>query len=376
MTTTRIRDRGGCPVRRRRRRARGGTLLRGLASLLSIAGAVGLLAACGGADDDEGGTIAFLLPESKTARYESLDRPVFEQAVADACDDCSVIYANANQDPARQQQQAESALTQGAGVLVLDAVDAAAAASIVAAAQDRGVPVIAYDRFLAGADHYVSFDSMRIGRLQGEALLDALDAEGQTDAGILVVNGAVTDTNAAALREGLRRALEGSGVRVLAEYDTPDWSPDKAQDWVSGQLAVFGRDVAGVYAANDGTAGGAVAAMRAAGLGRVPVTGQDAELTAVQRIVSGDQHMTVYKPFDEQARTAAGLAVSFLEGTEPAVTQTVEGVPAELLEPVAVTRGTIREVLVDAGVYTVAQICVDPYTQACVDAGLLEQEEG
>lgn len=349
---------------------------RGLALLLAAT----LLAATGCADsgaDPGGPVIAFLLPESKTARYESIDRPMFEKVVGQRCPDCTVLYANANQDPARQQLQAESALTQGASVLVLDAVDTAAAESIIAAAQARGVAVIAYDRFLTGADYYVSFDSQRVGQMQGEGLVRALTAPDGTASGeVLVINGAASDTNAAELRKGLARALEGSDLHILAEFSTPDWSPDSARDWTSGQLTQFEGRVDGVYAANDGTAGGAITAMRGAGLAPIPpVTGQDAELAAVQRIVTGDQYMTVYKAISQQARTAAELAVRLAKGEHPTATATLRGVPAMLLTPVSVTRENIQEVLITGGVFTAAQICVQPYAQACSDAGLLDPAE-
>lgn len=335
-----------------------------------------MLAACGSSQprdpDGPSGTIAFLLPESKTARYESIDRPHFIKVVKQRCPDCTLVYTNADQDPARQQAQAEAALTQGAEVLVLDAVDASAAGSIISAAHARGVAVVAYDRFLPDADYYVSFDSERVGRMQGEALVKHFEEQGITDPGLLVVNGSPTDTNSAALRRGLTTALDGTDIRILAEYDTPDWSPDKAQDWVAGQLTQFGGQIDGVYAANDGTAGGAISAMRAAGIDPVPpVTGQDAELVAVQRIVAGDQFMTVFKAFSQQARTAAELAVRLLDGQTPVATARLDGVPAMLLEPVVVKRDSIRNVLVSGGVFTIPEICVEPFAQACVAADLV-----
>ncbi|SDC35390.1 D-xylose transport system substrate-binding protein [Sanguibacter gelidistatuariae] len=334
------------------------------------------LTSCSDADGASAGTIAFLLPESKTTRYESIDRPMFESVVSQRCPDCTVLYSNANQDPERQQVQAEAALAHGATVLVLDAVDTATAQSILASARARGVAVVAYDRFLAGADYYVSFDSRRIGQMQGEALVRALRNNGVTEGHILVVNGAATDPNSAELREGLALALENSDLTILAEYSTPDWSPDSAHEWVSGQLTRFEGDVDGVYAANDGTAGGAITAMRAAGLSPIPpVTGQDAELAAVQRIVTGDQYMTVYKAISQQAWTAAELAVRLVQGETPVATATVRGVPAMLLTPMAVTRETIQGVLIAGGVFTAAQICVQPFTQACIDAGLLDPAE-
>lgn len=357
----------------------------GLGAAVAVALAL-VLAACApvtagveGPPTPSGETIALLLPESKTARYEAVDRPTFEQVVARRCPTCRVLYANADQDAARQQEQAESVLTQGAGVLVLDAVDVTAAASIVEAARERGVTVIGYDRFIAGArlDYYVSFDSRRVGQLQGEALVRALAESGELadrddPPGVLLVGGAPTDANSAALEAGVRGALEGTDVRVLAAYDTPDWSPDKAQEWVAGQLTQYAGRVDAVYAANDGTAGGAISAMKAAGLDPVPpVTGQDAELAAIQRIVSGDQYMTVYKAITEQARTAAELAVRVLHGEQPATTATVEGVPALLLTPTAVTVENLGRVVVDGGLYTIEEICVQPYTRACSEAGLV-----
>lgn len=346
---------------------------------LAVAMLVTGLTACGtvdqGADQgQEPRTIALLLPESKTARYESIDRPMFERVATQRCPDCTLLFSNAGQDAARQQAQAESALSQGADVLVLDAVDATSAVSIITAAHERDVPVIAYDRFLETADYYVSFDSERVGRMQGEALVGALHELGIVNPGILVVNGSPTDSNSAALRRGLAVALEGTDVRILAEFDTPDWSPDKAQDWVQGQLTQFAGQVDGVYAANDGTAGGAISAMRAAGLDPVPpITGQDAELAAVQRIVTGDQSMTVFKAISQQARTAAELAVRVADGQDPATTARVGGVPSMLLTPLAVTRDSIRGVLVSGGVFTVEQICVQPYMEACEAAGLVDE---
>ncbi len=322
--------------------------------------------------------IGLLLPESKATRYEAVDRPAFERVVAARCPQCTVLAANADQDAARQQQQAESMLTRGAGVLVLDAVDAVAAVSIVTQAHERGVPVIAYDRFIADAnlDFYVSFDSRRVGKLQGEALVRALNALRQGPSappqGVLLVHGSPTDPNSAALRAGVHSALEGTDIKVLAEYDTPDSSPDKAQEWVTGQLAQFAGQVDGVNAANDGMAGGVISALRSAGYDPVPpVTGQEAELAALQRIVTGDQTMTVYKALDQQARTAAELAVRVLRGESPVTTAVVDGVPALLLTPVAVNINNLKRVIVDGDVHTVEEICVQPYTNACIAAGLL-----
>lgn len=351
----------------------GSTVLsRVLAAAATTVAVIGLLTGCadgGGAD----GTIALLLPDAKTARYETFDRPFFEERVAEL-GDYRVLYTNADGDAAEQQQQAESALTSGADVLVLDPVDSRAAVVIVDSATAQGVPVISYDRLIAGGDlaYYVSFDNEKVGLLQGEAFVTAMAERGTPTGGILMVNGSPTDSNAAQFRDGARQAIDASGVRILAEFDTPSWSPDQAQNWVAGQIAQFGDEIAGVYAANDGTAGGAVAALKAADADPWPViTGQDAELTAIQRIVTGDQYMTVYKAIRPQARLAAEVAVALITGEEFTAPLEIDGTPATLLEPVAVTVDDILETVVADGFWTVEQICTPEYAAACEAAGIL-----
>jgi D-xylose transport system substrate-binding protein len=341
--------------------------------------AAGGLAACGGDEGGgeaagggggEGGTIALLLPESKTARYESHDRPLFEAKIKELCADCRIIYSNADQDAAKQQQQVESALTEGAQVLVFDPVDGKAAASVASSAKGEGVPVVAYDRFIAGVDYYVSYQNEKVGQIQGQSLVNKLKADGATG-GLLMVNGSPTDANAGQFKKGAHSVIDGSGFTVLAEYDTPDWSPDKAQEWVSGQLNQYQGQLAGVYAANDGTAGGAIAAMKAAGVNPMPpVTGQDAELAAIQRIVAGDQYMTVYKAIKPEADLAAEAAIALLNGEKPKSDTEFEGVASTLLEPVAVIRDNIKDTVIKDDYWKASDICTGEYAQACATLGL------
>jgi len=344
-----------------------------LGVVAAFAAAALALGGCGRAD--EGATIAFLMPDATTERWESIDRTTMEQVVAQRCPTCTFRYANAREDALAQREQAESFLADGADVLVLTAVDGASALSIVAEATSRGVPVIAYDRFLASPDvaFYVSFDPRRVGRIQGDALVAALAERGQEDGGILLVGGAATDPNAAGARAGLDDALAGTAHRVLAEIDVPGWSPDLARGWVADQLARVGTEnVAGVWAANDALAAGAVSALLAAGADPLPVvTGQDAELSAVQRILAGQQTMTVYKAIAQQARTAAEIAVTISRGEPPVAPSRVEGVPAVLLTPTGVDRDDIASILVGGGVLAVDDICTPTFAQACTDAGLL-----
>lgn len=350
-------------------------LRRTAAALLALGLAAGALTACTGAATGTEGTIALLLPDAKTARYETFDRPFFEARVAEL-GDYRVLYSNADQDAAKQQQQAESALTSGAGVLVLDPVDVAAAVSIVTAANDRGVPVVSYDRLVAGGDlaYYVSFDNEKVGVLQATAFVEALEDRGDRTGGILMVNGSPTDSNATSFAVGAHSVLDASRLDILAEYATPDWSPDKAQSWVAGQIAQYGDEIVGVYAANDGTASGAVSALKAANVDPWPVvTGQDAELTAIQRIITGDQYMTVYKDMKPQAELAAEIAVALLRGEEVTAPMEIDGTPTTLLEPVAVTVDNILETVVADGFWTLDDICTPDYRDACVAAGLLDE---
>jgi D-xylose transport system substrate-binding protein len=338
---------------------------------LALTGCAGIMGGDGTADGS-GAKIALLLPDAKTARYETFDRPMFEQRIAEL-GAYQVLYSNADQDAAKQQQQAESALAAGAQVLVLDPVDSKAAISIVSAANAQGVPVISYDRLIGGGKlaYYVSFDNEKVGRLQATAFVDALRTDGNGSGGILMVDGSPTDNNATLFAKGAHSIIDPSGLHVLAEYQTPDWSPDKAQAWVSGQISQYGNQIKGVYAANDGIAGGAVSALHAANVTPFPVvTGQDAELSAIQRILTGDQYMTVYKAIKPEAQLAAEVAVKLIKGQKITAPLTIQDTPATLLEPVAVTIDNIAQTVVADGFWSIADICTSAYQQACVAAGL------
>jgi D-xylose transport system substrate-binding protein len=238
------------------------------------------LVACGDDDNGDGGggttagggggKVALLLPESKTTRYESHDHPEFEANLKRHCPDCELIYSNANQDASQQQDQVEAALTEGIDVLVLDPVDSASAAGMVNLAKQQDVPVISYDRLILdsdGVDYYVSFDNTKVGELQGEALTKKLADDGTPTGPIVKINGSPTDNNAKLFGEGAQSKFDGAGVQIAKEYDTPDWSPDKAQQEMEQAITAVGNNgFAGVYAMNDGTAGGAIAAMKGAGI--------------------------------------------------------------------------------------------------------------
>jgi D-xylose transport system substrate-binding protein len=340
-----------------------------------------VLMACGGSSTGAtaGKKIALLLPESKTARYESKDRPLFEAKIKALCSNCTIIYSNANQDAPTQQTQAEAALTNGANVLVLDPVDGAAASAIVAKAKAANVPVVSYDRLILNTpdlNYYLSFDNAAVGALQGNALLTALN--GKANASVVMINGDPADNNAALFKAGAHSVLDGK-VNIAKEYDTPSWSPDTAQTEMAGALTALHNKVDGVLAANDGTGGGAIAAMKSAGVTPLPpVTGQDAELAAIQRILIGEQYMTVYKAIKAEAEAAAQLAYDLAYGVAvpssmtngKTVNNKAKDIPSVLLTPVAVTKSTIQSTVVADGFWTKADICTATYAAACTAAGI------
>ncbi|WP_236246100.1 sugar ABC transporter substrate-binding protein [Streptomyces sp. CC210A] len=383
------------PVPGRRRTRRGAAAL-----ALAVALLGGGLAACGKAaqvrDGEpgqavarDGNAIGLLLPGS-TDRWEKYDRPLLEKRIDELCPECTVRSASAQQEVTIQRQQIDAMITQGVRVLVLSAVDGRSVASSVEKARDAGIDVVAYDRLAEGPiSGYVSFDGEEVGRLQARALLDALGDEAP-DSRIVMMNGDPADPNSGWFKEGALSVLDGR-VQIAKSYDTIEWRPTNAHLNTAGAIAALGADgVDGVYAANDGLASGVIAALKAARIHPLPpVTGQDAELAAIQRIVAGEQYMTVYKPFREEADAAARMAVALARGQtlDGIAASTVtsgddsggpgtrtHGIPAVLLTPVPVTADTIRDTVVADGLHTVDEICTPEYASACEKAGLTDTE--
>lgn len=339
------------------------------ASVLAVTAFSGLASA------QEAATVAFLMPDQASTRYEEHDYPGFKAAMAELCAECTVIYQNANADVSLQQQQFNSVIAQGAKIIVLDPVDSAAAAALVEIAHSQDVKVIAYDRPIPDvpADYYVSFDNKGIGQAIAQSLVDHLKAEGVPEgSGVLQINGSPTDAAAGLIRDGIDLALDNSGYKTLAEFDTPNWAPPKAQEWAAGQITRFGSDIIGVVAANDGTAGGAIAAFKAAGVDPVPpVTGNDATIAALQLIIAGDQYNTISKPSEIVARAAAEIVVTFLKGETPEAKTMLYDTPSQLFVPAVVTRENIKAEIFDTGIQTPQEVCTGEYVEPCKELGIL-----
>jgi D-xylose transport system substrate-binding protein len=333
----------------------------------------------GGSTSAGAKTIALLLPENQTARYESSDRPLFEKNVKSLCADCKILYSNATQDAAKQQQQAEAALSQGVDVMVLDPVDGAAASAIVQQAKAKNVPVISYDRLLLNSepDYYVEFDSPEVGKLQATALVDKLTKDGKKGS-LVMINGDPADNNAKLFKQGAHSVFDKSAFKIAKEYDTPGWTPAKAQTEMDQAISALGKNgFVGVYAANDGTAGGAIASMKGAGIdpSTRPVTGQDAELAGIQRVVAGEQYMTIYKPVVPLSKAAAEWAVALAQGKKVTGTNTKENngkidVPTLKIDVKAVTADNVKDTVVADGYWKASEICTAKYASACKKHGI------
>ncbi|MEZ4519732.1 MAG: substrate-binding domain-containing protein [Chloroflexota bacterium] len=248
------------------------------------------------------GSIAVLLPDSaSSARWEADDRRYFEQCFTDAGVDYSIV--NAEGDARVQQTQAEAAITAGAKVLLLVNLDSGSGAAIIDQAREAGLKVIDYDRLTVegpGADVYISFDNVAVGRLMGETLEPVIDDLGLETPQVVQLNGAPTDNNATLFREGYYSIVEprvaAGDWALVADEAVPDW--DNQQALVMFEQILTGADgnIDAVFAANDGLAGSVIPLLKSQGFDPVPVSGQDATVTGMQYILSGDQTMSVYKP--------------------------------------------------------------------------------
>jgi D-xylose transport system substrate-binding protein len=273
-----------------------------------------------------------------------------------------VLVEAAERDDAKQLQQAESLLARNVKALVVVPHNAEAAGQIVEAAKKRSVPVISYDRLIlkADVDLYMSYDNRWVGELQAQYLRNRAPA-----GNYILLGGAPTDYNAKLIREGQMGALEDAvkrgDIKIVADPWTPDWQADAAMKLTEAGLKKAQNKVVAVVASNDITAGGAIKALEKAGLaGKVLVSGQDANLEAVRRLVNGTQAMTVYKPLRPLARGAAQAAVQMAKGEKVEGTSTVDNgtkkVQAVLLTPIAVHKGLVDQILINEKFHTREQV--------------------
>ncbi|MFE1286433.1 sugar ABC transporter substrate-binding protein [Streptomyces sp. NPDC058751] len=326
-------------------------------------------------------TVGLLLPEKQNTRYEKFDYPIIREQVRKLTEkQGDVLYLNAEQDAAKQLRQMQQMIDDKVDVILVDAVDSVTIAKGVRKAKEAGIPVIAYDRLAQGPiDAYISFDNELVGETQGKALVAALGADSASKK-IIMMNGSLTDPNAAQFKSGAMSELKDK-VIISSAYDTKDWNPVNAKANMEKSIQAVGlSNIAGVYAANDGIAGAVIDAFKAAGVSKVPpVTGQDSELIAVQRILKGDQYMSVYKSYPQEANAAAEMAVARVQGrsiefdalTRDKVTSpTDKDIPSQLVPVVALTKDNIQNTVVQDSIYPVNKICTAPYKAICNSLGI------
>ena len=377
----------------------------GLVLLLALVGALALVAAgCGGDDDDEGAadtgatdtgaaagggacdkSIWVLLPDSATSpRWESNDRPYLDQAFTEAGVDHTIV--NAEGDAATQQSQAEQAIADGAGVIILASIDTGSGGTVIDIAKEAGVEVIEYDRFNTGSSGgaaYVSFDNVKVGATMAEVLEPIIDELPGTPQ-VVMLNGGEEDNNAFLFRDGYAATVEakvdaGDWALVADEF-VPGWGANgEGQQLMEQILTDANNKVDAVFAANDNLATQAINALDAAGVGPVPLSGQDATAAGLQQIILGQQTMTVYKPIQAEADLAAKAALALCAGEDPTTiesefdftsigiqaedgkptdTPTGEGiVPYLALTPTGVTEDNIMDTVVADDFVPIDEIC-------------------
>jgi D-xylose transport system substrate-binding protein len=327
-----------------------------------------------------------LLPDANTARYDTKDMPAFKAKLAELCPSCELTYNNAKGDTNEQLTAAEAALANGVKVLVIMAIDTTAASVIADKAKAAGVPVISYSRLLLNSDG-VSYnvgggDVPGIGKQQAQALVDRLNELKIANPKIVMINGSPADNNMLLFKQGAMSVFDplvkAGKLTIAKSYDTPDWDPAKAQSEMQSALTSLGGKVDGVYCMNDGTAGGVVAAFLAAGISPIPpITGLDADLAAMQRILVGQQLMSSYFPINTMAETAATMAYDLATtGTVPlnlinsTVNNGVKDIPSFNVNFEAVNKTNMKDTVIADGFWTVDQICTPDFNAACIAAGL------
>ena len=353
-------------------------------------------------DGGGGGSIWVLLPDSATSpRWEADDRRFFKAAFeADGLvegEDFNIV--NAEGDAATQQSQAEQAIADSASVIVLVSLDTGSGATIIQNAQDAGVQVVEYDRFNTGGPGgaaYVSFDNVQVGRTMAEVLEPEIDALGVDTPQIVMLNGGEEDNNSFQFRAGYAETVEArvdaGDWELVADQHVPGWGANgEGQGIMEGILVDANNEVDAVFAANDNLAQQAINALDAAGVGPIPISGQDASAVGMQNILLGNQAMSVYKPIEPEAGVAAALALALREGggiediqtdfeyaligidsaTGEAV-DSAEGdgiVPYLALTPIGVTADNIADTVIADGFRTVEEICTGDVasTQFCQD---------
>jgi D-xylose transport system substrate-binding protein len=320
--------------------------------------------------------ICVLLPDkTSSVRYEQFDRPFLASAFKNAGVSYNIL--NALGSAQTQRSQGDQCITNGAKVILVDALDSGTGAAIEKVAAAKGVKSIDYDRLVLNgkASYYVSFDNVAVGKTMGTGLVAAIKAKGLYSKHPVVarLNGGITDNNATLFKRGYDSVLNplfknGTFTKAKSGDQWTDWDYNKGLTIYEQMLAANGNKIDAAIAANDNLAGAVVAAQKGHGLSPIPVTGQDATPQGVQYILAGWQSGTVYKAVKSEAAAAAQAAIQVLQGkkvkTNGCVNNKVRCVPSILLKPVWVTKRNYTLLFTD-GFLKKSQVCVGQYKKYC-----------
>ncbi len=333
------------------------------------------------------GKIAVLLPETTTsARYTSFDAPYLKQAFeAAGLTPDQYIITNAQGSESTELTQAQSAISNGATVLLMDPISSGVGASIESYAKDRGVPVIDYDRLTLGGsrDYYVSFNNVDVGKKIGEGLVNCISAWNVQSPNILVMRGAATDNNATLFAQGYDGVLQpyfDSGKYVKVGEPAGTWDPATARTTFEQQYTAH-PNINAVVTPNDDNANAIISYLKSLNVPpkTFPTTGQDATLTGLQNVLAGYQCGTVYKSIKLEAQGAAALAIYLRAGMQPPQalvngttkdTQANTDVPSVLMSPIWVTPANMNETVVKDGFVDTSKLCSGGLAAQCQAAGI------
>ncbi|MRX42225.1 sugar ABC transporter substrate-binding protein [Agromyces kandeliae] len=350
-----------------------------LVSAVAVAGASALLlAACSSGDSGGGGSdggdaaaarACVILPDAASSpRWENFDRKYLEEGLSEAGFETDI--QNAQGDTSMYATIADQQLSKGCGVMILVDYNGAGAA-VAEQASAEGIPVIAYDRSIEGADYYVSFDNVEVGRLEGQSILNGLADAGKDPAEAIVVymGGDPSDNNAAMFKEGAVEVMEAEGITPAAEPPGV-WDGDKSATNFEQALTSLDGKVDAVWVANDTNAAGVITILDKNNL-VVPVSGQDASIAGLQNVLLGKQTATVYKPVALEAEAAVELAVQLLNGETPAEPDLVDpyGTPYIAVTPELVGPEEVITV-VEAGDADPAELCQGEVEAKCAEYGI------
>ncbi len=323
----------------------------------------------GGGGSAEGRACVILPDAASSPRWENFDRKYLQEGLEGA--GFTVDIQNAQGDVNKYATIADQQLTQGCGVMLL--VDLQGAAEAVAGkAKAEGIPVIAYDRPFSGADYYVSFDNVEVGRMQGQTVLDGLKTAGKdpATATVVYIGGDPTDGNAAMFHDGAVEVMEAAGIKPAAE-PAGAWDQTKSQTNFEQALTSLGGKVDGVWAANDTNAAGVIKVLQDNNLTGVAVSGQDANVAGLQNILLGWQTATVYKPVKDEAAAAVKVAVALLSGeTVSADAKLDDGTPYIQVTPILVGQDKVKDV-VAASDAAFDDVCTPDVAAACEEFGVV-----